>query len=252
MKDMIKNWLGGLSLVLVIALIALISVEVKNLITSPVDLSKTRSVTMTAEGKVTAKPDTATVNFSVVTQGKDASQVQSDNDKKMTKVVDYLKSKGVKQEDIKTSGYNLYPQYDYNAKPAGEPPAISGYNLNQSVTAKVRALDTVSAIVGGLTANGVNQIDNLSYFIDDPDSLKAKAREDAITKAKAKAQELANNLGVKLGRIINFSEGSGSTPVPYYDYMSAGKGGSGGSAASPVEPGGQDVTVDVTLTFELK
>ena len=254
MKDSLKNSLGVLAMVLMLVTTALAGVEVKNRITAQVDLSKVRSVTMSAEGKVSAKPDTANISFSVVTQGKDATSVQSDNDKKMKKVIDYLKSKGVAEADIKTTGYNLFPQYDYNTtKPAGEAPAIVGYSLNQQVTVKVKALDTVPSLVGGLTVNGINQIDNLSYYIDDPDTLKAKAREDAIAKAKTKAQELANNLGVKLGKIINFSEGGGSVPVPYYaETMGYGKGGGGAPSASPVEPGNQDVIVDVNLTFELK
>lgn len=252
MNNVIKNTLGILSSFLILLLLGLVGLEIKNRYNTPLDLSKTRTVTMTAEGKVTAKPDTANVSFSVVTTGKTADEVQKTNDQKMAKVIEYLKSKGVKDEDIQTANYNLYPQYNYN-KPSGEQPEIVGYNLNQMVTVKVRNLNTVQDLVGGLTSKGVNQIDNLSFFIDDPDTLKAKARADAIKKARAKAEELATGLNVKLGRVVNFSEGFGGVPVPYYaDSARFGYGGAGGAGGSPVQPGSQDITVNVTLTFELK
>lgn len=256
MNNLIKNLVGAAALLLSLALIILVGVEVKNRYAAQIDLSKTRSITMTAEGKVTAKPDTAAISFSVVTQGKEASKVQEENDKKMKTVVDFLKSQGIKEEDIKTSNYNLYPQYDYNVRQperAPIPPAIIGYSLNQSVSVKVRDLGLVQSLVGSLTSKGVNQIDTVSYFIDDPDNLKAQARAKAIDKAKEKADELVTKLGVKLGRVINFSEGNVYIPQPLYarGYPAAdGYRDSGGP--SPIQSGTEDITVDVTVTYELK
>lgn len=248
MKEQIKNLLGWLSAILAIALIIFLGVEVYNRTRSGYDLSNTRSISMSAEGKVAAKPDLAALSFSVVTQGNEAAKVQTDNDAKMTRVIDFLKSNGVTEEDIETSGYNLYPQYDYSSPNYSQ--EIIGYNLNQNVTAKIRKLETVSAILGGLTGKGVNQINNAAYSIDDPDKLKADARNEAIDKAKEKANELADRLGVKLGKVINFSEGQSYVPGPIYDRALPAADGYGGG--SPVQPGTEDVTVSVTLTFELK
>lgn len=251
MDTKIKNLLGWLSAVLALLLIVFLGVEVKNRLASSIDLSKTRSVTMSAEGKVTAKPDTASVNFSVVTQGKTASAVQEQNDKKMTAIVDFLKSQSIAEEDIKTSNYNLYPQYDYNTSIPAEQPAIVGYTATQTIGVKVKDLQKVPSLVGNLTGKGVNQIDSVAYFIDDPDTLKQEARQQAVDKAKEKAQELAGRLGVKLGKVINFSEGDSYLPQAYYDRAMSAIG-YGGGGASPVQPGSQDVTVNVTLTFELR
>ena len=254
MNPKIKDLLGVLAALLTLTLLVLSGVEIKNRIDASTDINKTRSITMSAEGKVTAKPDRATLSFSVVTQGKEASKVQAENDAKMKTVVDFLKSKGIADEDIKTSGYNLYPQYDYGYPVSGEtkPPTISGYNLTQTVTAKISKLEDVSSIVGGLTSKGINQIDNVSYYIDDPDSLKAQAREEAIQKAKEKANKLATDLGVRLGKVINFSEGDIYFPYPYAERALPAEGYGGGGGTSPVQPGSQDVTVTVSLTFELK
>jgi len=249
MNERIKNALGAIGILLALCVVVYLGFQIRNQYQYPVRSSRT--VTMSAEGKVTAKPDTGSLSFSVVTQGRLAEEVQKDNDKKMVKVIEFLKGKGIKEEDIQTSGYNLYPQYNYNVA-AGEQPIITGYNLNQQVSAKIRDLDSVKAITGGLTGQGVNQIDNVSFFIDDPDKLKAEARQKAIDKAKEKAQDLAQNLGVRLGKVVNFSEGGFADAMPYPSYAGGYGGGAGGGGYSPVQPGSQDVIVSVNLTFELK
>lgn len=251
MHEQIKNILGWLGVALAVVLIIFLGVEINNRTKGSYDLSKTRSINMTAEGKVAAKPDLATLSFAVITQGKDATKAQTDNDAKMTAVIDYLKSNGINADDIQTSGYNLSPQYDYS-NPNIAPGTITGYSLTQNVTAKIRKLETVSTILGGLTAKGINQINNVAYSIEDPDKLKQQARDEAIDKAKQKAQELADRIGVRLGKVINFSEGASYFPEPYYYDRAIPMMGAGGGNASPVEPGLQDVTVSVTLTFELK
>ena len=244
MDNRLKNVLAMLAGLLLLVLIVTAAAIGKDKVFKPVD--KNRTIVMTADGKVSAKPDVATLIFSVVTQGKDPSTIQKNNDLKMTKVVDFLKSKGVKSEDIQTTNYNLYPQYSY---PQNAAPEITSYNASQQVTAKIRMLDTVQSIVGGLTSQGVNQIDNVSYGISDPDALKAEARQKAIDKAREKAEVLVKGLGVKLGRVVSFSEGDMSTPFPPYPMMDRGYGGGGGA---PLEPGSQDIIVSVTVTFELK
>src|SRR3989344_2026229 len=244
MDNRLKNALAVLAGLLLLVLIVVAAAIGKDKVFKPVD--KSRTIVMSAEGKVTAKPDVATVMFSVVTQGKDPSTIQKNNDLKMTKVIDFLKSQGVKSEDIQTTNYNLYPQYSY---PQNAAPEITGYSSSQQVSAKIRNLDTVKDIVGGLTSQGVNQIDNVSYSINDPDALKAEARQKAIDQAREKAEVLVKGLGVKLGRVVSFTEGDMSTPFPPYPMMDRGYGGGGGA---PLEPGTQDVIVSVTVTFELK
>ena len=246
MSEKLKDLLVIVGSTLGVALMFLVGVEINQRLSQETDLSKTRSIMMSAEGKVVAQPDTAQLSFGVVTNGKDSAKVQEDSDKQMKVIIDYLKQSGVSADDIKTSGYNLYPQYDYTKpNPVQE---ITGYSLNQNVDVKVRDLNKVGSILGGLTAKGVNQINNVSYFIDDPDALRAKARTEAVGKAKQKAQELASTLGIRLGKVINFSEGTSPIDPPIF----YGERGAGGGGTSPVEPGSQDVTVTVTLTFEIK
>ena len=87
--------------------------------------------------------------------------------------------------------------------------------------------------------------------MDEPDKLKAQARAMAIADAKQKANELKNQLGISLGRIINFSEGYNGVPVPKLYEKAVGMGGMGGGGPE-VPPGENEINVTVTITYQIK
>jgi uncharacterized protein YggE len=221
-----------------------------------IDLSRTPTIGVSGEGKVTVKPDVAELSFSVINQGSDPALLQTSNDTRMKTAIDYLKSQGVKEEDIKTTAYVLLPQYEHDVPqplPRTEirPPRIIGYTLTQTVNAKLRDLLRVGSIVGGLTEQGVNQINGISFFVENPEEFRAKAREEAILKAQTQAASIAARLGVKLGRITNFHE----SPIFYPPPFAFGVGGGlekGGGFAAPIEPGSQEITVMVNINYAIK
>jgi uncharacterized protein YggE len=214
-----------------------------------------RTVSVSAEGKVSVAPDIATVVFSVVSEGKDPKVVQGENTEKMNTAIAFVKSQGVEEKDIKTSGYNLYPQYDYgNGKifPA-KAPTIVGYSLTQTVTVKVRDLEKVGDILGGLPGAGVNQIQGTSFDIDDPDAYLAEARAQAFEKARQKARAMAAANGARIGRVVTFNESTGGWPIYFSKAELAADGRGGASMPAPaVEPGSQDVMVSVSVIYEVK
>jgi hypothetical protein len=118
------------------------------------------------------------------------------------------------------------------------------------VRVKIRDLGNVSPILDGIVAAGVNQVNNLSFEIDEPEKLKAEARAEAIADAKKKAGELKDQIGVKLGRIVNFSEGVSGYPMPVYGAMALEKAGGGGGPSVP--SGENEITVNVTITYQIK
>ena len=120
-----------------------------------------------------------------------------------------------------------------------------------TVTAKVRDINTTSKVVDdAITAGGNDvQVQNIAFTIDNPDDLKKQARQAAVADAKAKAQTLATESGVTLGSPISISETSAVAPIPF----DARAGAAAGAAPStPIEPGTQDVTVDVSVTWSIK
>ncbi len=201
------------------------------------------------EGKVSVAPDTAKVVAGLVTEGKDSISVQTENSGKINKVVDYLKKEGIAGGDIKTSNYNLSPKYEYTKGQS----KLVGYVLNQSVEITIRDLTQTGKILDGVVNNGANEINSVSLFVDKPEDLKNKAREAAIKQAKEKAAAAAKAAGFGLGRIVGFSENTVGQPPIYYQSMVKGGGGIAASAAAPqIQPGSQEITIDIVLTYLIK
>ncbi len=205
------------------------------------------TVTFSGEGKVMARPDIAVISFSIVTESTTSKDSQDQNSRRSTAVTDFLKKEGVDEKDIKTVSYNIYPQYNY---PQLSRPQISGYQTNQTFEVKVRKLDNVSKILDGIVAAGANQVNNLGLQIDEPEKLKAEARAKALEDARKKAEELEDQVGIKLGKIVNYSEGLGGIPpIPYDVRLKEGMGGGGGP---DISIGQNEIVVNVNLTYQIK
>ncbi len=233
--------------------------------------SSFRSFTVSADGRFVSVPDVAQFTFSVVTQGgQNLAALHDENAKKTQSAIDFLKGLGVDAKDIRTASYAVNPRYQsYNcfekaavSGGAGAltasirpcPPAdITGYEVVSSVEVKVRDFAKIGDAVSGVVKNGANSVSQLAFTMDDPAVAQSKARENAIAKAKEKAEAVAKAAGVRLGRLLEIQEGGGY--APYYrntltSYDSAvGLGGM--EKAAPIEPGSQDVTVSVTLRYEI-
>ena len=220
-------------------------------------VNKDRTISFSAEGKIVAKPDVALITVSVVTQDVDANKVQADNNKKMTAVVNFLKNNGIKEDDIKTSAYSLNPQYDYTwcRKSKDDTrycsPKIIGYELTQSVEVKIRDFDKINTIIGGLSDAGANQISNISFSLDEPEDYKNQARIEALKKIEKRAQLLSKETSLKLGKIVSVSE-SGISPSPIYRDLKATVGSAEAPSAAPIETGTQEITVTLTVSYEIK
>ena len=210
----------------------------------------TNTVSFSGEGKVVAKPDIAKVSLSIVTDALTSKVAQDENSKKSKTITDYLKKQNIEDKDIKTTGYNISPQYKYPQY--GGRPTITGYQVNQSLEIKVRNLDNVSNVLDGVVSAGANQVNQLNFEIDNPEKLKSEAKIKAIADAKKKANELQSQVGISLGKIVNFSENTGGYPVPIYmkgEFDSwSGVGGEGPSVPS----GENEITVNVSITYQIK
>ncbi len=211
-----------------------------------------RTISISADGKAVVAPDLATLSFSVVAQGKDPVQLQNENNAKITKAIDYVKAQGVDAKDIKTSDYSLNPNYRWDDKK--QISYIDGYTLNQSVIIKVRDLQKVATLLAGLPSLGINQINGVSFSVEDPDKFLNEARQEAFAEARAKAEEMARYNGVRLKRVVTFNEYGGGYPGPIYakEAMAYGRGGDMALPPVPsIEPGTQEVTVNVSVIYEI-
>lgn len=212
------------------------------------DVYPNRVITVSGTGEVFAKPDIAKISVSVVKTAKTVIEAQAQHTESINKVVKFLKDSGIDEKDIKTTNYNIYPQYDYTHD-SGQ--VFKGYEISQSLDVKIRKIDEAGKIISGVTENGANQIGGVNFVIDDEDSLKRDAREIAINEAKEKAKQLAKDLHVDLERLISFNESNGG--MMYNTFKGEGMGGDIGPMSAPSIPAGENkISVSVNLTYEIK
>lgn len=204
-------------------------------------------------GTVYAKADIANLTVGFKTGVKStAAQATKENSEKMNEIISAIKALGVSADDIKTTNYNLNPVYNWTEK-NGQ--TLMGYEVSQNVDIKIRDLEKISDVIANTTAKGANQVGGINFTIDDEYALKNQARELAINKAKEKAQLIASQTGMKLGKIKGVFENS-SSPMPYNNYSNAKMmldSSVRNEAASPViETGQNEIKVEVTLSYEVK
>jgi len=214
-------------------------------------LYPSRTINVSAEGKVTVSPDVAKFSFSVVNEGSNPTKIADDNNVKINKAIDFIKSQGVDVKDIKTISYSLEPNYVYDEKTGKQ--YLSGYRLTQTVQVKIRDLNKVAVVLAELPKLGINQIGSISFEVDDPEKFLKEARDKAFDKAKIKAQEMAGKAGVSLGNVINFSEYQQGGPIPYYGAeKTLGMGGVSSAVAPSIQPGTQEIAINVNITYEIR
>lgn len=248
-----------LSLLIIVLIINVIFFVMPLLASWRSSFAPSRTITVSAQGMTTATPDEAVIEFSVVTQGANPQTLSDNNNTKMNAVLRFVSSQGIASSDIATTGYNLSPNYSYPVVPepnvgggtVTRPPTISGYTLTQTVEVKIRDLTKVATVVGGLAPLGINQIGNVSYTFQNPNKFVGLARADALTNAGTEAAQMAAQAGTSLGEVVTVTESS-NMPGPVGVYaMSAGFGAAAAPVAPTLQPGTQNVTDMVTVTYSL-
>jgi len=212
-----------------------------------VTTTKTDTFSVNGEGKISVVPDIAVVSAGVQAQGATVKLAQDQLNKNINAVSGAVKKAGVAEKDIQTSGYNINPMYEYTSGT----PHITGYQASSSLTVKVRAIDTANSVIDAATGAGANQISGITFDVDDKTKAQNQAREKAVADAKSKAVNAARIAGFTLGKIMNYSENFGNAPRPVPMLAKADIAGTAG-VPTQVETGTQDITVTVTLSYQIQ
>ncbi len=242
-----------------VAILCLLSIV--NIFREPSDLNSIDNqnlIVLTGHGEVKAVPDIANIYFTIRKEAKTVKEAQAGVASVEKSSLDFLKTKNIDNKDIKTENTSFNPKYEnkvlvpcsmYNCPPSNN--VIVGYESSESITVKVRNTDDVGAIIQGLGTLGVENLNGPNFAIDNEDALKIQARKLAIDEAKVKAQKLAKDIGIRLGKIVSFSEGN-NYPAPMM-YAKADMAVSSSVGAPAEIPKGENtIASDVTITYEIK
>jgi uncharacterized protein YggE len=219
----------------------------------------TDTITVNGTGEATLPPDVANISFTVQNTAAAVSDAQAATTKQANAAIAFVKGQGVADKDITTTSYDITPQYSYQNPCGGGvmcpiysgSTKVTGYEVSETIQVTMHNLTAVGALLGGLGKLSVQNISGPDFALDDPTAGYDAARANAITNAKTQASLLAKQLGINLGKIVNFSESSGNYPTPVYS-MSEGAVTSN-AAATPTVPAGENTyNASVSITYEIR
>lgn len=204
---------------------------------------------VSATGEVTRVPDLAIISAGVQTLQPTATGAIEENASRMERVRAALKRAGIADKDIQTSSINLNPEYVYENN---RPPRLTGYRATNTVNVKFRDLKRTGTILDALVAEGSNQINGPNLTIDKPDEAYDEARTKAIAAGQRRAELYARALGKRVVRILSVSESGAYVPPPMPYAADAVMVTGQRVAKTEIDPGTQQLQVNVSMSFELQ
>ncbi|HWV58634.1 MAG TPA: SIMPL domain-containing protein [Longimicrobiales bacterium] len=208
-----------------------------------------RTITVTATGTATRQPDRARVLLAVETVAVTADAATDANSRRMEAVFAALRALGLGPDQLRTTGFELYPEYARD-RPVDQPePRIVGYRARNSIQATVDDVTRVGEVLDAAISAGADRVMSLWFELQDPAAARADALRDAVAKARAEAEAIAGALGEPLGPVLDIST-TGATPVRAPMPLAAARDMAYAEAV-PVEPGELDISAFVTAVFRI-
>jgi len=202
-------------------------------------------ITVGGTADVAGTPDTLRLDLSVVATAPSVSEALAKANASAGAVQTSLLGNGVAKKDLQTSGLSISPSYDYTKRGT---PRLTGYQVSESVSAKLRDLDRAGDAIGKAVGAGGNavRVNGISLDLEDTGVLVSQARDKAFADAKTKAEQYARAAGRSLGDVVSIAENvAASSPVSVpYEAMAK-------QADVPIQPGSQEVGVTVTVVFAM-
>jgi uncharacterized protein YggE len=202
-----------------------------------------RTIVGTATGRVEGIPDTLTVTLGVESHAGSAQAALAQNSERATRVIAALKGAGVAAADLQTTQLALFPTFDQKGRP-------NGYGVSNVVTARTHDVVNGGKLVDAAAAQAGDDIrvQGVVLSIEDTSRLVATARADAVHRARQQAGQLARAADVRLGPVQRITE---RRPAPPGSFANA-RIAADTAMSAPIEPGSQELSVDVTVVFGIR
>ncbi|MFD1019292.1 SIMPL domain-containing protein [Thalassobacillus hwangdonensis] len=207
----------------------------------------TTSWTMKVSGRgiVKGEPDQATVTLGFQNKDMSLKQAQEKNNQVIQAIIDALTRLGVAPEQIQTSEYRIFPDYDYKE---GEQ-VFTGYQVNNILTLTLDDLSMIGAVIDTATSNGANLVRDVTFSIQDIDAYYNAALQQALQQAVSKAQTIAQSLQVNLNavpiRIIESTAAEQPIPFAKSSMVLAAE-----SSPTPIEKGQLTIEANIVATYQ--
>ncbi len=207
-------------------------------------------LTVQGSAEVRVVPDLAVVRLGVVEQASTAEDAQDGVNGVVNRIINALRAAGIEESDVQTSRLTLSPVYSRQRPDGNQPPAIIAYRAANTITVRVEALDRIGEVIDVALGAGANQLEGVSFELQDDSASRQAALRDAVGEARDKAEAIADALGVALVSILSVNEGGVMIGRPVMEMSRALSLQQG--APTPVSPGEVSVGASVTIQYRIE
>lgn len=207
----------------------------------------TEGLVVAGTGTASAEPEVAQITFGVELRGDDPAALVDEAARKIDASIAAAQELRVADGDVRTTGYNLWVENIHDPE-KGVPTGEVVYHLSHHVQVTLHNLDQVGELLAAVVEAGANSISGVSFGVEDPQALVEQARQKALEDATARAKQMAEGLGIALGKPVLVMETSGGLPV----LVERGYGGGGGmveTVAPSISPGSFSVSISVQVVY---
>ncbi len=215
------------------------------------DAANINVIHVSGSGSVTGTPDRVQLTFSVQTENANVKTAQSDNAVRMNAVIDALVAAGIPKDQMKTTGYSIYPVYQDSTGLLN--PKIRTYQVTNTLQVTLKDVNQTGTVIDTAVTNGINTVSSIQFMLSDEQAqiLRSEALKKAVTLARADADVVAAALGVTITGTQSADISQGYTPVVYDTYRAEASIAKS-AVPTPIQPGDVTVTAQVTITYSIR
>lgn len=199
-------------------------------------------ITVTGTGDARQTPDRASLLFGVQTEGETGAKALAANSAALRGLIAALKAAGVDAKDLKTEHLDVSPRYDVEKVTESR-----GYSASSTLTVSDQPLDRASRLSDIAVNAGADTVSGPSLSVADRDAEYRRALQSAFEDARKKAEALAEAAGLSIGEVTAIAEGNQPSVMPMYATPEL----RASDVKAPIEPGSEQITAVVTVTFAL-
>lgn len=204
------------------------------------------TITISATGAVTVRPDVAVVTVGVVSEARTSAEALAAADRAAGALLTEAAAAGVPKEDVATAEFSLAPQWAKKRRDGRDVDEIAGFAVSNRFTVRVRKLAAVGPLLERMIGRGSNSVSGLSFEVSDVEARREEARVAAVKAAVRRAETLTEAAGQRIVRVLTISEGGQEPPRPAFARATMAA-----APAVPVEAGTETISAEVTMTFEI-
>lgn len=205
-------------------------------------------IVVSATGEVRVAPDRAMISIGVQSRAATAAAASAQNSQKQRAVIEAIKARGVPAEQISTSSFNVIPETRYDRE-GQQAPRTTSYLVMNTVNVDLKRVDQVGPVIDASLAAGANQINSLSFGVQNADSARRAALASAMAKARADAEVMARAAGGTLGPLIEATATDMGGPQPRPMFFRA-EAAMAADKSVPVEPGQETISAGVSARWQ--